>query len=825
MVFVRFFGWVFSIAALLLLVAAGGVAVYIHSLSSDLPDTNQLRNYQPPVVTRVHAADGELASEYAHERRLFLPIQMIPDRVKQAFISAEDKVFYTHPGIDLISLAGAAVKNLDTIVSGSNKRMVGASTITQQVAKVFLLTNERTIDRKIREAMLTLKIEQTYTKDQILELYLNEIYLGFRSYGVAAASLAYFDKPLSDLKLEEVAYLAALPKAPENYNPYRSRQAAVERRNYVIEQMVQNGYVTREEGDAALKAPLVVAERNQSSKVFASDYFVEEVRRSLLAMYGEKGLYEGGLSVRTTLDPKMQVVARSVLQRALLRYDEAHGWRGANKQIEVSGDWGIPLAAEPALSDVPEWNLAVVLGFDGDAARVGLQPSKGPTGKVNDERVEGVIPLDQLKWARWQSGPKRGAPVKAASDVLSVGDVIYVEKTGNAIGTLEAYRLRQFPGISGALVAMDSTTGRVRAMVGGFSFAESEFNRATQAMRQPGSSFKPFVYSAALDNGYTPASVIMDAPVEIDQGAGLGIWRPQNYGGGYIGPATLRTGIEQSRNLMTVRLAQDMGMPLVAEYARRFGIYDNMQPVLAMSLGAGETTVMRLVNAYAIIANGGRRVQPTLIDRVQDRFGRTIYKHDQRVCEGCNADDWKGQDEPQLIDEREQVLDPMTAYQITSMMEGVVQRGTATVIRSLNRPIAGKTGTTNDEKDAWFVGFTPELTVGIFLGFDTPKPMGHGSTGGTMAAPVFRDFMEQALAGQPPQEFKVPEGMTLIPINRKTGMRAYEGESAIIEAFKPGTGPSDIYSVIGGDGVAWGVPTQVNPEADKAAVSGTGGLY
>ncbi|MBS1168068.1 MAG: mrcA [Proteobacteria bacterium] len=773
MIFVRFFGWVFSIAALLLLVVAGGVAVYIHSLSDGLPDTNQLRNYQPPVVTRIHAADGELASEYAHERRLFLPIQMIPDRVKQAFISAEDKDFYTHPGIDLLSLAGAAVKNLDTLVSGSKKRMVGASTITQQVAKVFLLSNERTLDRKLREALLTLKIEQAYTKDQILELYLNEIYLGFRSYGVAAASLAYFDKPLSDLKLEEVAYLAALPKGPENYNPYRSRQAAIERRNYVIEQMVANGYATREEGDAAMKAPLVIAERNQSAKVFASDYFVEEVRRTLLTMYGEKG----------------------------------------------------PLAAETALSDVPEWNLAVVLGFDGDDARIGLQPSKGPTGNVNGERVEGVIPLDQLKWAKWDSGPKRGAPVKTASDVLSVGDVIYVEKTGNAVGTLEAYRLRQFPAISGALVAMDSNTGRVRAMVGGFSFAESEFNRATQAMRQPGSSFKPFVYSAALDNGYTPASVILDAPIEIDQGAGLGIWRPQNYGGGYIGPATLRTGIEQSRNLMTVRLAQDMGMPLVAEYARRFGIYDNMQPVLAMSLGAGETTVMRLVNAYAIIANGGRRVQPTLIDRVQDRFGRTIFKHDQRVCNGCNADDWKGQDEPQLVDEREQVLDPMTAYQITSMMEGVVQRGTATVIKSLNRPIAGKTGTTNDEKDAWFVGFTPELTVGIFLGFDTPKPMGHGSTGGMMSAPVFRDFMGQALAGQPPQEFKVPEGMTLIPINRKTGMRAYEGESAIIEAFKPGTGPSDVYSVIGGDGVAWGVPTQVNPEADKAAVSGTGGLY
>ncbi|WP_237154014.1 penicillin-binding protein 1A [Oryzibacter oryziterrae] len=820
MIFVRFFGWIFSIGALVFLIVAGGAAIYINSLNQTLPNVDQLRNYQPPVVTRVHAADGQLAAEYAHERRLFLPIQMIPDRVKQAFISAEDKDFYTHPGIDVVSLGGAVVKNLDTLVSGSKKRMVGASTISQQVAKVFLLSNERTMDRKIKEALLTLKIEQAYTKDQILELYLNEIYLGFRSYGVAAASLAYFNKPLEDLKLEELAYLAALPKGPENYNPYRDNAAAVERRNYVIEEMVQNGYVTRAEGDAAKVKPLVVAPRDQSAKVFAADYFVEEVRRTLLNMYGEKGLYEGGLSVRTTLDPQMQIFARGALQKALIRYDEAHGWRGPVKTIDVSADWGEELAKVPPLWDVPEWTLAVVLGVDANGATIGLQPGRDPSGKVVADRVKAIITPDQMKWAKWASS----APDRKAA-ILNAGDVIYVEKTGTSAEGMDNYRLRQFPAISGALIAMDSETGRVRAMVGGFSFAQSEFNRSTQAMRQPGSSFKPFVYSAALDNGYTPASVVLDAPIEIDQGPGLGIWRPQNYGGGFIGPATLRRGIEQSRNLMTVRLAQDMGMPLVAEYARRFGIYDNMQPVLSMALGAGETTVMRMVNAYSIIANGGRRVQPTLIDRVQDRFGRTIYKHDQRVCANCNADDWKGQDEPQLVDEREQVLDPMTAYQITSMMEGVVQRGTATVIKSLGRPIAGKTGTTNDEKDAWFVGFTPDLTVGIFLGFDHPTPMGHGSTGGMMAAPVFRDFMAQALAGQPPQEFKVPEGMLLIPIDRKTGMRASGGDNSIIEAFKPGTGPSDVYSVIGGDGVAWGAPTEVNPEADRAAVTGTGGLY
>jgi penicillin-binding protein 1A len=824
MIFLKFFGWLFSLAAFAFVLVAGGVAVYVTALDKSLPDTAQLRDYQPPVVTRIHAADGQLAAEYAHERRLFMPIQMIPDLVKQAFISAEDKDFYTHPGIDVRSLAAAVVRNADTLISGSGKRMVGASTITQQVAKVFLLSNERTIDRKIKEALLTLKIEQAYSKDQILELYLNEIYLGFRSYGVAAASLAYFNKPLGDLTLEEASFLAALPKGPENYNPYRSYAAAVERRNYVIEQMVENGYATAEAGAAAKAKPLVVAERTQTTKVFASDYFVEEVRRTLLGMYGEKGLYEGGLSVRTTLDPTMQVFARSVLQKALVRYDEAHGWRGPVKTINLaqSADWGVDLAGIPPLWDVPEWRLAVVLSATDTAATIGLQPDKDPTGKVVAERSKATIPFADLAWARPNTDGRIGVKPRVVGDVLKAGDVVYVEKAGED-GT---YRLRQFPKISGALMAMDSETGRVRAMVGGFSFAESEFNRATQAMRQPGSSFKPFVYSAALDNGYTPASVILDGPIEIDQGPGLGIWRPQNYGGGYGGPSTLRTGIERSRNLMTVRLAQDMGMPLVAEYAKRFGVYDNLQPVLSMALGAGETTVMRMVNAYSIIANGGRRVQPTLIDRVQDRFGRTIFKHDQRICAACNADDWKGQDEPELVDEREQVLDPMTAYQITSMMEGVVQRGTATVVKSLNRPIAGKTGTTNDEKDAWFVGFTPELTVGVFLGFDQPTPMGHGSTGGIMAAPVFRDFMALALAGQPPQEFKVPDGMMLIPIDRKTGMRSFGGDNTIIEAFKPGTGPSDVYSVIGGDaGYAYGAPTEVNSEADRAAVTGTGGLY
>lgn len=819
MIFVRFFGWLFAIGAFMFLIVAGGVAAYLASMNRDLPDYTQLKKYEPPVMTRLHAADGQLVAEYAREKRLFLPIQLIPERVKHAFLSAEDKDFYSHPGVDMVSIAAAMVKNVELVSAG--RRPVGASTITQQVAKNFLLTNEQSIERKVKEALLALRIEQAFTKEQILELYLNEIYLGLGAYGIAAASLTYFDKSVAELDLAEVAYLAALPKAPNNYNPYKFADRAKERRDWVLDQMVSNGYAKPEEAAEAKLKPIEVVNRNRGASVFAADYFVEDVRRQLLAMYGEKGLYEGGLSVRTTLDPKVQVMARKALQKGLMKYDMERGWRGPVATIDMSGDWGIALAAVPALWDLPEWRLAVVLSAGENEAVIGLQPAKTPTGKVVVDRERGVVPLQEVTWAKWATGPRKGAKVSAVSDVLTPGDVVYVEK----IGSGGSYRLRQVPEISGALVAMDPTTGRVKAMAGGFSYAQSEFNRATQAMRQPGSSFKPFVYSAALDNGYTPASVVLDAPIEVDQGAGLGLWKPSNYGGGFGGPSTLRTGIERSRNLMTVRLAQDMGMPLVAEYAKRFGVYDNMKPMLSFSLGAGETTVLRMVNAYSMIANGGRRVQPTLIDRVQDRFGRTVYKHDQRICEGCNAEGWRGQDEPQLIDEREQVLDPMTAYQITSMMEGVVQRGTATVVKSLNRPIAGKTGTTNDEKDAWFVGFTPDLTVGVFLGYDTPKPMGHGSTGGQMAAPVFRDFMQVAMAGQPPVEFRVPDGMSLIPIDKKTGMRSYGGDGTIIEAFKPGTGPADTYDIIGYDGGFYEGPTTVNPEADRAAVSGTGGLY
>lgn len=813
---VKMFGYLFGIGAALGLLVAAGVWMYLDYVSQDLPDYTALKNYEPPVMTRVHAADGSLMAEYARERRMFLPIQAIPDRLKHAYMSAEDKNFYRHLGVDPEGIARAVVRYVQNF--GTGRRPEGASTITQQVAKNFLLTNEVSVERKIKEAILALRIEQAYTKDEIFELYLNEIYLGLGAYGVAAASLVYFDKSVHELTLDEMAYLAALPKAPNNYHPFRQTERAIGRRNWVMDRMLENGYITEEEAEEAKAKPLDVKPRERGTRLFAAEYFTEEVRREVADIFGEERLYEGGLSVRSTLDPKLQVIARKTLMDGLIGFDRQRGsWGGSVDKIAIGADWGVELAKINALEDIPEWSLAVVLEAEAGEATVGIQPPDLVSGRLSSERTTGKLFLDTMSWAR-----TGGRAPTAVSDVLSVGDVIYVEESNVAPGT---YELRQIPRVSGALVAMDPYTGRVLALVGGFSFAESEFNRATQAYRQPGSSFKPFLYAAALDNGYTPSSVVMDAPLEISQGPGLETWRPQNYGGKFYGPSTLRTGIERSRNVMTVRLAQDMGMPLVAEYAKRFGIYDNMLPVLSMSLGAGETTVMRMTAAYATIANGGRKIQPTLIDRIQDRYGRTIYKHDSRICDGCTQDAWNGQEEPNLIDDREQVLDPMTAYQITSMMEGVVRRGTATSVQAVGRPVAGKTGTTNDEKDAWFVGFTPDMAVGVFVGFDTPRPMGRGATGGQVAAPIFTGFMKEALAGKPPVEFRVPAGLQLIPIDKRTGLRVAAGSpGAILEAFKPGMAPPDSYSVIGFQD-EMGIPRTVSPEAGQAVLSGTGGLY
>lgn len=817
----RLLGYFFGIGVVMFLLVAAGVFIYIGDLSKELPDYEVLASYEPPVTTRVHSADGQLMGEFARQRRLFIPIQAVPDRVKAAFLSAEDKNFYKHQGVDFLALARAMVTNVENYRNG--RRMIGASTITQQVAKNFLLTNDRTIDRKIKEAILAFRIEQAYSKDRILELYLNEIFFGAGAYGIAGASLTYFGKSVNELDLHEAAYLATLPKAPSNYDPFDDTEAATERRNWIIERMVENGYVTGEEAELAQAEGLGVNYRRSGSYVFASEYFTEEARKEIIDRYGEDALYEGGLSVRTTLDPRLQDIARRSLQAALIKFDRGWGWRGAEKSIDVSGDWGIPLAEEKALRDRPEWDVAAVLSVSEEGVDIGLRPNTEVSGVVDGERKRGFIKAEDLKWAfRMRDGESNRVTAKSIDEVLKAGDVIFVEKAGEG----NEYGLRQVPKVSGALVSMDPNTGRVLAMAGGFSYYESQFNRATQANRQPGSSFKPFVYAAALDNGYTPASVILDAPIKLVSGGE--VWEPKNYSGGGAGPSTLRLGIERSRNLMTVRLAKDMGMRLVADYAEHFGLYDKMLPVLAMSLGSGETTVMRMVSAYSVLANGGRQIKPSIIDRVQDRYGKTIFKQDSRICEGCNASRWVGQGEPELVDTRDQILDPMTAYQITSMMEGVVQRGTATKLQSLGRPIAGKTGTTNDEKDAWFVGYTPNMVTGVYIGFDRPTAMGRGSTGGELAAPVFEAYMSEALEGVAPASFNVPEGMTIININRKTGLRA-DGETGgdiIAEAFKPGTGPADTYFVIGEE-VAEQRERQraISPNAQRAVETNSGGLF
>lgn len=807
-----FLGFAFTAGVFVLLAAGAAVAYIVWDASKDLPSSDKLAKYEPPVMTRIHANDGSLIAEYARERRIFVPINTVPKIVIGAFLSAEDKNFHKHNGLDFRGIGIALYKHF---VLG--RRLVGASTITQQVAKNFLLTNERSFQRKLKEAILATRIEQAYSKEKILELYLNEIYFGIGSYGVAAAALNYFNKELKDLTAEEAAYLAALPKAPNNYHPFRKTKAAVIRRNWILGEMAENGVITGEQRDAARATGLNVDLRKFGSHIFAAEFFAEEVRRSLLAQYGEKKLYGGGMSVRTTLDPRLQRLARKALVDGLVKFDRSKGWRGPVKQIDISGDWGKTLSGIAKPRDIAPWRLGVALSVEAKKIVVGLRPKKLANGKVDPAREAVEIALKEMKWAgkfRATDKPKGKAP-RSAEQVVAVGDVIYVSPK-NAKDLAGAWELMQVPEVGGGLAAMDPHTGRVLAIVGGFSFDISQFDRAIQAKRQPGSSFKPLVYATAIDNGYKPSSIVLDAPIEIDQGAGKEVWRPENYNKSKsYGPSTLRLGIEKSRNQMTVRLAQDMGMPLITEYAKRFGVYDDLLPVLSMSLGAGETTLLRMVTGYSVLANGGRQVQATLIDRIQDRWGKTVWRHDARACGGCLGEAWNGQSEPQIPDDRRQVIDPHTAYQITTMLEGVVQRGTATVVKRIvpNVPLAGKTGTTNDSKDTWFVGFAPDLVVGVFVGYDNPSPMGKSATGGQVSAPIFANFMKEAMKGRPVVPFRIPPGIKLVPVDRNTGLRARRGsQNTIIEAFKPYEEPDDPNSFLGyqsADGV-YGNPNSIN---------------
>ncbi|CUW41206.1 Penicillin-binding protein 1A [Magnetospirillum sp. XM-1] len=793
----RFLLGLFSLLILLAIVGAAGTLFVFWHYGRGLPDYHQLAHYEPPITTRVYGGDGRLVAEYAVEKRVFVPLPVIPQLVKDAFLSAEDKNFYSHAGIDPVGIARAIVVNLKNRGKGADRRPVGASTITQQVAKNFLLTNEVSIERKVKEAILALRIERTFTKDHILELYLNEIYLGSGAYGVAAAALNYFDKGLDELNVAEAAYLAALPKAPNNYNPHRHPQAAKERRDWVIGRLFEDGKITQTEYQTFVAMPLEVRTRKEMQATQGGDYFAEDIRRELQAKYGESALWKGGLVVRASMDARLQAVGSKVLRQGLASYDRRHGWRGPVTRIPAAAGWGPLLAAVPKPGGADEaWQTAVVLALNDHEATLGLVG-----GKV------GRVPFTEMKWARPALEKSTMGPFpRKPADVVALGDVILVEPVAKGDDgkpyPANSFSLRQIPKVEGALVAIDPHTGRVMAMVGGWSYGKSQFNRASQALRQPGSAFKPFIYLAALESGYTPSSLVLDAPIALPQGPGLPLWRPKNYNDDYLGPTTLRVGLEKSRNLMTVRLAQAIGMDKVADYSGRFGIYDNLPRQLSMALGAGETTPLKLTAAYAMLVNGGKRVRPTLIDRIQDRNGKTIFSHDLRFCDGCSAGRFTGQDMPVLPDIREQMVDPVSAYQMVSIMEGVVQRGTGTSIKAVGKPLAGKTGTSNDSNDVWFVGFSPDLAVGVFVGFDDPATLGHKETGGSIAAPIFRDFMMEALKDKPPTPFRVPPGVRLVRVNASTGKPAMPGDAkAIYEAFKGSDRmPGDEEDVLEGSG-------------------------
>lgn len=751
-----------------------GILWVFYAYGRDLPDYGQLANYEPDLVSHVHAGDGSLLTEFATEERIFVPIDYIPNHLRHAFISAEDKKFYSHIGLDFMGITRAVLVNMKNVVTG--RRLVGASTITQQVARNFLLTNDVSWERKIREQILALRIERAYSKDKILELYMNQIYLGLRSYGVAAASLNYFNKALDEITLAEAAYLAAIPKGPSNYHPVRNHDRAFARRNWVLERMFINGYITREEADEAQAQPLISSE-GSVGRVFRADYFLEDVRREVVDLYGSNALYKGGLTVRTTLEPRAQIIAEKALRNGLIAYDRRHGWRGPLTHVILNADWRELLKNYGQSFPILEWQSAIVLEVDAEKALIGLE-----------DESQTYLTLEGVSWARsWLPGERLGPKVEAVSDVVKPGNIIAVSVDANGLVTLQ-----QVPEIQGALVAMDPHTGRVYAMVGGFDFERSEFNRASQAKRQPGSAFKPFVYGAGLEAGLTPSSIVLDARFALDQGQGQGIWKPRNSSNKFYGPSTLRLGLELSRNLMTVRLAQAIGMERVQDIASRFDISDDLQPTLAMSLGAAEVSPLDMTAAYGVLVNGGKDITPTLIDRIQDRYGATIFKHDERSCMECQAETWQGQMPPVLPDDRKRVMDARTAYQIVHMLEGVVERGTGRRIRSLGRSLAGKTGTTNEEKDAWFMGFSPDLVVGVFTGFDDPRSLGRREEGSSVAAPIFKEFMGEYLKGSKDVPFRIPSGIRMVRVNSKTGAPPHVNDPpapVILEAFIPGTEP------------------------------------
>ncbi|MGZ8312120.1 MAG: penicillin-binding protein 1A [Allosphingosinicella sp.] len=766
------------VKVLAVLVALPFLAYFILWLlfARDLPSAESLLTYEPVLPTYVRDINGEPVQSFARERRVQLAYEEYPPQLINAFLAAEDRTFFEHSGIDYPGMIGAV---FDYVVkSGSGERARGGSTITQQVAKIFFTGDEYSVTRKIREAFLARRIEDVLEKEQILELYLNQIFLGRNAYGVQAAARAYFDKDVEDLTLAESAYLAVLPKAPANYDPIRRPERALERRNWVLSEMARNGFITAAQRDEAIRQPLGTIRGSGSSVRNVGGYFMEEVRRALVQRFGDNAeagpnsVYAGGLWVRTSYDPRMQEATENALRDGLMRYERGRGWRDPGLSVDMSRDWRSQLAAAPFGVGYADWRAAVVISKEGSEATIGF--TDGNTGTLPSSLA---------------SMPRRGTGGSAFA-ALSPGDIIAVEEEGGA------WALRSIPEVSGAMVVEEVGSGRIRAMQGGFDSRLSDFNRATQALRQPGSTFKPIVYSAALDNGMTPATMIVDGPFCTNQGTATAKCF-RNFSGGYAGPQTMRWGLEQSRNLMTVRTANQIGMNHVVRRAQQMGVGDYSRiPYLPIALGAGDTTVMRMVNAFAIFANQGRAQTPTLIDYVQDRRGRVIWRADTRPCEGCNAADWDGRPMPRPPLRTRQIVDPMTAYQVVHMLEGVVQRGTATSLRDLNRPLFGKTGTTSGPTNVWFIGGSADIIAGVYMGFDQPRPMGGYAQGGTLAAPIFRQFARTAFEGMPVVPFRAPQGIRMVRIDRRSGRRVFgewpgtDPRAAVIwEAFKPESEP------------------------------------
>jgi len=724
------------------------------NFSNNIPDYKFLKNYKPPVSSKVYSGNGDLVADFSKEKRIFVPYRSIPQNVINAFLSAEDKNFFSHPGVDAKGVLRAIINNIKNIMT--SKRLEGASTITQQVAKNFLLTNEVSLNRKIKEAILAFRIERALSKERILELYLNQIYLGSGAYGVAAASLEYFDKSIKELNYEEAALLAALPKAPSKYNPYRNLELAKFRRNLVLKNLLDNNFISNKEYQ-------ILKEKNiqlkKAKRIFLEDaqYYIEDVRKNIIEILTYEKVYNQGFNINTPINLELQKIATNSLRTGLIKYDKRKGWRGPILNKTYSKKWHEGLE-KYYLENSIDWNIAIVRKISKFSVEIETQ-----------DQIKGIIEYSDISWTKKEFG-----------ELLKENDVVYVKKIKD-----NKFSLKQVPKINGGIVVMDPYTGRVIALSGGFSFKNSEFNRATQALRQPGSAFKPFVYALALENNYTPSSLVLDAPLVLDQGSDLKMWKPENYGKKFYGPSTLRVGLEKSRNLMTVRIAQNLGVMKLANFSKNLGIYENPEELLSISLGSAETTLLKLTSAYSAFVNGGKLVFPILIDRVQDSEGNTILNNEKRACVNCNQISFTGNDYPKIKSNYKQIFSSQTAYQITSLLEGVVKRGTGKKLRDLNLNLAGKTGTTNKNTDAWFIGFTSNLVIGVYVGMDNPQPLGKFETGSKTALPIFKNFIELAINKSDARPFKVAEGITMMVIDPTTGQKAkFSSKNTILEAYK-----------------------------------------